>query len=33
MTFTIHKHIWLMYFTVAFEISYLVCTDNCVGET
>lgn len=32
MTFTIHKQIRLMYFLLAFEMSYLVCTDSCVGE-
>lgn len=32
MTFTIHKQIRLMYFSLAFEMSYLVCTDSCVGE-
>lgn len=33
MTFTIHKQIRLMYFTLAFEISYLAYIDNCVGES
>lgn len=33
MIFTIHKQIRLMYFTVAFEMSYLVYTENCVGES